>query len=488
MASSSRSYRPPTPFEAAAASTPAEIGEAPRGVFLFEVAWEVCNQVGGIYQVVRSKVPLMMSRWHERYCLLGPYIEGKAQLELEPAPVSGWLARVAARVEESGVKVHHGYWLIQGKPRVLLLEHTQLAAVLTELKRSLFSEHHIDAAGSDPLLDAAITFGEAVARVLAAADDEVVHTHAREASAPQRLLVHFHEWQGAVALPAVWQARLPIALVFTTHATQLGRYIASSEDGFYERLDSIDPGSSATHYNIDAQHAIERACARHAHVFTTVSQLTAEECSALLGRTPDVITPNGLNISHYNVGHDFQTFHADFKQRVHSFSMGYFFPNQRFDLDRTLYLFTSGRFEPRNKGFDLCLEAMAQLNARLKTVNLGITVVFFVVTARPTRSIHPLMLEKRGVLNELNEVCEHIVQRLSGELFRRAAAGQALELDQLVEEYWQLRYRRTQAAFRMDVLPPIVTHILVDDAHDPLLEQLRRLELFNHAADPVKVV
>jgi glycogen(starch) synthase len=476
------------PFETAAASAPTEVAEAPRGAFLFEVAWEVCNQVGGIYQVVRSKVPLMMSRWHERYCLLGPYVEAKAQLELEPTPASGWLARVAARVEESGVKVHHGHWLIEGKPRVLLLEHEQLAVLLAELKRSLAEQHQIDASGSDALLDAAITFGEAVGRVLAAADDELVHTSDREASLPERLVVHFHEWQGAVALPGIWQARLPIALVFTTHATQLGRYIASSEDGFYERLGSIEPGRAAAHYNIGAQHAIERACARHAHVFTTVSQLTAEECTALLGRTPDLITPNGLNIAHYNVGHDFQTFHADFKQRLHSFSMGYFFPSQRFDLDRTLYFFTSGRFEPRNKGFDLCLEAMARLNAQLKTVHLGITVVFFVVTARPTRSIHPLMLEKRGVLNELNEVCESVVERLSGELLRRAAAGQALQLDALVEEYWQLRYRRTQAAFRMEVLPPIVTHILVDDVHDPLLEQLRRLELFNHADDPVKVV
>jgi glycogen(starch) synthase len=223
-------------------------------------------------------------------------------------------------------------------------------------------------------------------------------------------------------------------------------------------------------------------------VFTTVSQITAEECTALLGRTPDLITPNGLTISRYNVGHDFQTFHANFKERIHNFTMGYFFPHHRFALDRTVYLFTSGRYEPSNKGFDLCLEAMARLNAELKAAQHGITVVFFIVTNRPTRSINPLMLEKRGVLNELERVCERILEQTGDALIRNAAAGEPLHLDDLIDEYWQLRYRRTQAAFHMDNLPPVVTHILEDDHRDPVLNHIRHLGLFNRPEDPVKIV
>ena len=33
---------------------------------LAEVAWEVCNQLGGIYTVLRSKVPSMAARWGSR--------------------------------------------------------------------------------------------------------------------------------------------------------------------------------------------------------------------------------------------------------------------------------------------------------------------------------------------------------------------------------------------------------------------------------------
>jgi hypothetical protein len=32
------------------------------GVVLFEISWEVCNQIGGIYQVLRSKAPIMVER------------------------------------------------------------------------------------------------------------------------------------------------------------------------------------------------------------------------------------------------------------------------------------------------------------------------------------------------------------------------------------------------------------------------------------------
>jgi glycogen synthase len=492
---STPSRRPPTPFEAASSAVPYAT-EPGRDAFLIEIAWEVCNQIGGIYQVMRSKAPLMVHRWRDQFCMIGPYLETKVPLEFEPSRATGWTARWLEALEESGLRVHYGHWLIQGRPRVILVEYKRLTGELPLLRRSLWTEHQILAPENEPVVDNALLFGEAVRRALVAAAGVLSYVDlsrsgdgfGREEPVPTRLLAHFHEWQGAVALPYVRRAGLRIGTLFTTHATQLGRYIASSEPDFYDKLDRIDDAEEAAHYNVRAQHGVERACARDAHVFTTVSQITAEECSALLGRAPDLITPNGLTISRFNVGHDLQTFHADFKARIHSFTMGYFFPHHRFDLDRTLYMFTSGRFEPHNKGFDLCLEAMARLNAQLKLARTGITVVFFVIASRPTRSIHPLALEKRGVLNELRDVCDNILERVGDALFQRAAAGGKLELDSLIDEYWQLRYRRTQSALRTDSLPPIVTHILEDDRTDPILVQLRRLELFNRADDAVKIV
>jgi len=495
---------------------------APPGAALFEVAWEVCNQLGGIYQVLRSKAPRMVSRWRNRYWMVGPYIESKAILDFEPRTPTGWIARVIDQLAKEGLIVHHGRWLIPGRPRVLLLDHRVSTHTLGEIKYRIFQDHGISfpLGVDDYFIDNTVSFADAVRRLM-----HSVCSHWRSSSAghdttkgesagstssepdedsdepaslphnpvaginrSRRVLAHFHEWMGGLAIPMIRRDRLPVAAVFTTHATLLGRYMASGDDWFYDHLPWIDQAAEAAKYNVKTQHGIERACAHGADVFTTVSHITGEECTHLLGRSPDMVLPNGLNIERYNVGHEFQGLHAEYKDKINQFVMGHFFPSYNFDLDKTIYFFTSGRFEPRNKGFDLCLEAMARLNAELKAANLGVTVVFFIVSQRATRSLHPQVLQNRGVLSELREVCNHITEDLNAKLFRRAAAGERVNLDSLVEEYWRLRFRRTQHAMRTANLPMVVTHVLEDEANDPVLNQIRNIWLFNRHDDPVKVV
>ncbi|MBM4107657.1 MAG: glycosyltransferase [Phycisphaerae bacterium] len=459
---------------------------------LFEVAWEVCNQVGGIYQVIRSKAPSMVQRWGDRYLLIGPYDPVKAQLEFEPAPVSGWLARALTILQSEGLSIHHGRWLVSGKPRVLLIDAALTEQRVNELKYRLWEDHSVESPPSDPLYDQVLSFAEGVVRVFDAICRERSMSTGAPSPARRPIVAHFHEWMGGMAIPMLARRKLPIATVFTTHATLLGRYIASSDHDFYERLPRLFHEAEARRFGIRSQHAVERACARASHVFTTVSSITAEECAALLGRSVDAVLPNGLNVERYNLAHDQQRAHAEHKEAIHRFVMGHFFPSYSFDLDKTLYLFSSGRFEPRNKGFDLCLETMARLNAELKAARdgwaRGLTVVFFIVSRRPTRSLHPLALEKHGVLEELREVCARITESVGERLFRRAAAGERLRLDSEVDEYWALRYVRTQHAMRSAHPPPVVTHVMADDKHDPVLVHLRELGLFNAEDDPVKVV
>ena len=55
-----------------------------ENTFLVESAWEVCNQVGGIYTVIRSKVPVMTRQWGDNYCLLGPLLNPNISAEFDP--------------------------------------------------------------------------------------------------------------------------------------------------------------------------------------------------------------------------------------------------------------------------------------------------------------------------------------------------------------------------------------------------------------------
>ena len=76
-----------------------------RPRLLIEIAWEVCNQVGGIYTVIRSKVPAMVERWGDDYFLLGPYFPEKALAEFEPIDDldDSPLGRVVKQLREAGM-------------------------------------------------------------------------------------------------------------------------------------------------------------------------------------------------------------------------------------------------------------------------------------------------------------------------------------------------------------------------------------------------
>jgi glycogen(starch) synthase len=160
-------------------------------------------------------------------------------------------------------------------------------------------------------------------------------------------------------------------------------------------------------------------------------------------------------------------------------------------LDNTLYLFTSGRYEYKNKGFDLTLEALAKLNHRLKSEGCPKTVVMFFITRQPVHSINPDVLNSRAVMEEIRETCEAITKQVGERLFYEAAQTADTTLPQLndfVEDYWKLRLRRTIQAWKSDRLPTVVTHNLVNDQKDDILNFLRRAELLNQKHDNVKIV
>ncbi|MFA9478453.1 glycosyltransferase [Phycisphaerales bacterium AB-hyl4] len=447
---------------------------------LLECAWEVCNQVGGIYTVLRSKVPSMMNRWGNRYCLIGPYSHQSAQVEFEPAPLVGAVGQAVKQMRELGFGAHYGRWLVTGRPHVVLLNYLDAFRYLHEVKYRLWTDHHISTPGDDEMVNNVVAFGESVRLFL--------QLLAQKESPRRKIVTHFHEWMAGAAVPMLRKDAWPGSIIFTTHATLLGRYLAMNHPVFYDHLPFFDAEGEAAHYNIVAQHRIERAAAHGSHVFTTVSDVTAEECKHLLGRPVDLLLPNGLNIQRFAALHEFQNLHREYKERIHEFTVGHFFPSYHFDLDNTLYFFTSGRYEYRNKGMDLTIEALARLNHRLREAGSPVTVVFFVITRAPTRSINVTALQSRAMLREFRNASEAIKEDIGEKLFQAATAGQIPDLNTLIDDYWRLRLRRTMYAWKRDLPPLIVTHDLLDDAKDPVLNQLRNCQLWNNEHDPVKVI
>ncbi|HEX4054303.1 MAG TPA: glycosyltransferase [Tepidisphaeraceae bacterium] len=447
---------------------------------LFEIGWEVCWQLGGIYTVLKSKVPAMLERWGDRYCLIGPYNPQTAAIEFEEQASDGVIRRALDQLRNQGIGCHFGRWMVPGGPRVILLDYRGRFPSLDTDKYLLWKDHGISTVSNDGEVNEVIAFGFTLAEFFIAL--------ARELGVTTPVIAHFHEWMAGVAVPRIAHLKLPISTIFTTHATVLGRYLASDSPEFYNHLPFINADEQAAKYNIYPRFAIERAAARACTVFTTVSQVTSFEAEKLLGRAPELILPNGLNLHRFAALHEFQNLHLQYKEAIHEFVMGHFFPSYSFDLDRTLYLFTSGRYEYRNKGMDLFIEALHRLNVRLRDVSDRPTIVAFIITNAATRNINVATLQSHSMFGELHKTCEQIEEQMGRRLFRDAASGRIAMPDDLMDGDDRVRLKKAIQAWRTGRPPPIVTHDLVDDANDPVLQHLRNRGLFNSPDDPVKMV
>ena len=450
-----------------------------KSTLLFEFAWEVCNQIGGIYTVMKTKAPSMVDRWGGNYFMVGPYNQHTSSLEFEPTTPPELLRPALQEMERRGIKCHFGHWLVDGNPQAILIDYQSCYSYLGDTKYYLWNDNGISLEGADGEVDAVVAFGSAITQLL-----QVISSTISE----KKILAHFHEWMAGTAIPRIRHLQLPVSTIFTTHATQLGRYIASNDPNFYYNLPWINADEAARHYMIWSKYSIERAAAHSSHIFTTVSEVTARESEYLLGRKPDFVLPNGLNTHQFTALHEFQNLHLKYKERIHEFTMGHFFPSYSFDLDRTLYFFTSGRYEYLNKGMDVFIESLYHLNERLKTLPKPPTVVAFIITRAPTKSLNVTSLQNHLRFEDLKTTCREMEQNLSQRILEATARGRMPTFEDIFTNDMQVRLKRAMAARKTNQWPPIVTHDMWDDAEDQVLRHLRHRNLVNGPNDPVKVV
>lgn len=452
---------------------------------LFEVATEVANRVGGIYSVLKSKAPITVAEYKERYTLIGPLNYDSAAVEVEELQVTDPHMKTALdSMASRGIKYIYGRWLIEGAPRVILFDLQSAAHHLDEWKTDLWNIAGIPAPSGDHETNNAILLGYIVAWFLG---EMVFHDRQRA------VIAHFHEWLAGVALPLCRKRRIDVTTVFTTHATLLGRYLCAGSVDFYNNLANFDVDAEAGKRGIYHRYCVERAAAHSADVFTTVSLITAYESEHLLKRKPDGVLPNGLNVVKFQAVHEFQNLHAMKKEKINEFIKGHFYGHYDFDLDNTLYFFIAGRYEYRNKGVDFFIESLARLNHKLKEAGSKMTVVAFIIMPASTNSYTVETLKGQAVIkaleNTVREVQNSIGHRLMEHCSRYQQHGKEVpSLDELISPADRVLLKRRVFALKRDGLPPIVTHNMKDDANDPILNHIRRVGLFNSPSDRVKIV
>ncbi|NLF25090.1 MAG: alpha-glucan family phosphorylase, partial [Deltaproteobacteria bacterium] len=307
--------------------------------------------VGGIHTVLRTKSPQALKEFGDGYFVLGPLLPNNPEFRETQEPA---FERIRIALEQKGLRFKLGRWKIDGEPRAILVdgrERFDSGKLLYEYWR----DFGINSFGGrwdyvEPVLYAT-AFGEAleaIFNVVMGKDDQMI--------------AHFHEWLTGAALLRLKRHAPRIATVFTTHATVLGRALAENGRDFYRELESINPTEEANAQGVSAKCYMEAAAAREADIFTTVSDVTAEEAAVFLQKTPDRIVPNGVNISHIPDYAAERAVPQRNREFLHDFAQKFL----QKELPReTRFWVTAGHFEYHNKGYDVFLEALAELDREI---------------------------------------------------------------------------------------------------------------------------
>lgn len=318
--------------------------------YLFEVSWEVCNLVGGIYTVLSTKAKTLQQINKDRNVFIGPDLwkEKKSSYFIEvPSLFKDW-KKIAA---EEGLQVRTGRWDIPGKPIVILVDYNNMYPCRNELFTDMWNWFRVDSLPAYGDYDESCIFAYASALVI-----ESFYKYIRGENL--KVIAHFDEWTTGMGLLYIKHKLPAVATVFTTHATSIGRSIAGNNKPLYDYLPGYNGDQMARELNMVSKHSLEKHAAHQAHCFTTVSDITARECAQLLERCPDIVTPNGFEENFVPKGALYEEKRNIARERLLKLAgslIGY-------EPDVNSFLIaTSGRYEYKNKGIDLFIEAVRRL-------------------------------------------------------------------------------------------------------------------------------
>lgn len=316
--------------------------------FLFESSWEVCNKVGGIYTVLSTKAHTLQQIFNDKVIFIGPDVWADTQaqdFEEDPALFADWKKHAE---EIDGLKIKVGRWKVPGEPPVILVDFKPYFVERDAFFYSMWEDFKVDSIHAYGDYDESCIFAYAVGKVIESYY-RFYHLENKQVAAL------FNEWM--LGMGALYiQKKLPrIATLFTTHATSIGRSIAGNDKALYAYMDGYNGDQMADELNMEAKHSVEKQTAHHVDCFTTVSDITAHECKLLLDKNPDIVTPNGFEPNFVPEGAAYDEKRAEARRTLINVAeklLGcHIEPN-------ALLISTSGRYEYRNKGIDVFIEAM----------------------------------------------------------------------------------------------------------------------------------
>lgn len=334
--------------------------------YIFESSWEVCNKVGGIYTVLSTRAKTLQDMMQDRVIFIGPDFWKKKESPYfteDKALLADWRQKAV----DSGLKVRVGRWKVPGAPISVLVDFTPYFEQKNDIYGWLWEHYQVDSLHAYGDYDEASMFSYAAGLVV-----ESLYQWLNTQQPSLNAIYHANEWMCGLGALYI-NNRLPqIGTIFTTHATSIGRSIAGNQKPLYDYLFAYNGDQMAGELNMQSKHSIEKQTAHYVDCFTTVSDITANECRELLDKPVDVVLPNGFDNSFVPAPAVFTRKRKAARQRLLAVANALLGENLG---DDTLIISTSGRYEFRNKGIDVFVEAMNRL---LRDKDLKKNVVAFI--------------------------------------------------------------------------------------------------------------
>ena len=326
--------------------------------YIFEVSWEVCNKVGGIYTVLSTRAKTVLEKTNAQLVFIGPELWKETENPLfkeDKRLLAGWRKKAT----EEGLQIRIGRWNIPGEPIAVLVDFTPYYNIKNDIYAEAWNLFNVDSLHAYGDYDEASMFSYAAARVAESYYNNVIAKEAKKGDAP-KVIYQAHEWMTGLGALFLKHWIPSIATIFTTHATSIGRSIAGNMKPLYDYMSGYNGDQMASELNMESKHSIEKQSAHRVDCFTTVSEITDIECTQLLEKPADVILVNGFEDDFVPKGAAFTAKRKEARKvmlNVASHLLG-----QEF-ADDTIIVSTGGRYEFRNKGIDILLESLKRLAA-----------------------------------------------------------------------------------------------------------------------------
>ena len=418
--------------------------------FIFESSWEVCNKVGGIYTVLSTRAKTLQKAHQDKVIFIGPGLwkredgnytkEESPYFKEDPSLFADW----QREAKENGLQVRVGRWTVPGEPIAILVDFVPYFEKKNEIYGWLWEKYQVDSLHAYGDYDEASMFSYAAALV----GESILQWKKKsgEWNKDTKVIYHANEWMCGLGALYINNKLPQIGTIFTTHATSIGRSIAGNMKPLYDYLFAYNGDQMAGELNMQSKHSIEKQTAHHVDCFTTVSDITAKECVELLDKPVDVVLPNGFDDSFVPSAALFTKKRKAARKKLLDVANALL--GEQLD-DDTLIVSTSGRYEFRNKGIDVFVEAMNRL---LRDKDLQKKVVAFI-----------------EVPGWVGEPRKDLQERLA----QIAKSNQN---------------HRKSPVFTTPLEVPQVTHWLHNMSHDNVLSMMKYYDMHNQKDERVKVI